>query len=103
MAVTRLRRPSGLDRLLTTVCDAIDAALGEVLPSVVREGTELTNLTFAAGVPLAVAHKLGRVPQRWWVTRDFGANANALRETARDSKYLTLVSSAACTVNLWVG
>lgn len=122
MAVVRLRRPSGLDRLLTAVCDAVDAALSEVLPSVIREGTELREsvdangkkidgIVFAAGVALAVEHKLGRAPSRWWVTRDFGASASNLRETTipgssppvtRDSKRIGLISTTACTVYLWV-
>lgn len=108
MATVRLRRPSGLDRLLTAICDAVDAALAELLPPLVREGIELrgnadAGITFAAGVTQKIPHHLGRVPQRWWVTRDFGANAHALRETNRDNKHLSLVSSAACTVYIWVG
>jgi len=108
MAVVRLQRPSGLDQLLTAICDAVDQALAKVLPPVVREGIELrgdkdAGLTFAAGTAVKVPHHLGRVPQRWWVTRDFGANANTLRETARDDKFLTLVSGVACTVYIWVG
>ena len=108
MAVTRLRRPAGLDAVLTRICDSIDEALAKLLPAFVREGTELrgvqdAGITFAAATPLAIEHKLGRTPSRWWVTRDFGAAASDLRETARDDKRLTLVSSTACTVYLWVG
>ena len=108
MATTRLRRPAGLTEALTRICDAIDEALAALLPTVIASGTELrgtggVGITFAAGTPLQIAHKLGRVPQRWWVTRDFGANASSLRETARTDKFITLVSGAACTVYLWVG
>jgi hypothetical protein len=108
MAITRLRRPSGLTEILTQICNAIDEALAKLLPSLVREGAELrgeadAGITFAAGVSRQVAHKLGRVPTRWWVVRDFGASAHDLLETGRDDKFLTLVSSTACTVYLWVG
>lgn len=108
MATTRLRRPAGLTEILTQICNAIDEALAKILPSIVREGTELrgnadAGITFTGGAQQAVAHKLGRVPQRWWVTRDFGANANTLREVSRDDKFITLVSAGTCTVYLWVG
>jgi hypothetical protein len=108
MANVRLRRPAGLDRQTTSIANAVDTALSQVVPAPLRSGTELrgekdAGLTFAAGTPVAIAHKLGRTPSRWWVTRDFGAAAHALRETARDDKFLTLVSSSSCTVYLWVG
>lgn len=64
-------------------------------------GRPLDGIEFTAGVQRRVPHKRPQVPRGWWVVRDFGLNANQLREVSRDGTALTLVSAVDCQVYLW--
>ncbi|HEU5276835.1 MAG TPA: hypothetical protein VFU97_24475 [Xanthobacteraceae bacterium] len=65
-------------------------------------GRLTVGISFQAGVPKRIGHRLDHPYRGFWVVRDFGSAAQALRETASDDRTVTLVSATDCKVFLWV-
>lgn len=78
--------------------DNVANVLEPVLNAAILDGklVENVNLNTAA----SVQHKLGRVP-RGWIVVDRNANAQVW-STAKDKNFLTLSSSGAVVVTIWV-
>lgn len=87
------------DRELQLIQDNIEKAIGEVINMALLNGRLVTAVDLASG-NTSVEHKLDRVPQGYIVTDK--NNAATIYTTSKDSKYLVLNSSAACTVSFWI-
>lgn len=72
------------------------------VPTHVRNGVMLRDLSIPASGTLVVNHKLGRALSGWQLQRPRGAGS--VHETSSNNKTLTLAESAgvALTFNLWV-
>jgi len=67
---------------------------------VISSGVLLTSISVGVS-PLKIEHKLGRVPQGFYVV-DKNSNSNVWRSSASDNRYITLSASAPSTISLWV-
>lgn len=63
-------------------------------------GVSLKDVEFDEGT-VRVAHKLGKKPQGWWVTRSRGS-LPAFYEESSDATHITFLSEAEGTFDLWV-
>lgn len=92
-------------RVLRHVHDRIWTNFRFLKSQLILEGVRITGVPTTAGVPIALAHKLGRVPVGYWVTRSVGATAirvTELASTPPTTTTITLTPSAAGTVDLYV-
>lgn len=76
------------------------AALNPIVANPILSGHALNNIILANGVT-TVNHSLGRNMQGWIITDRNGA-ATIFRSQPFNSLTLTLTSSAAITLSLWV-
>jgi hypothetical protein len=91
----------------TSLARLLNAALGDLKQFLdrLRSNTSLDNIRLS-GVVLAslttttINHKLGRIPQEWWITRITGPST--IYEAGRTATTITLYSSGAVTVDLRV-
>lgn len=74
--------------------------LDPVLANILLNGRAIEGVALINGNTV-INHKLSRVQQGWLVT-DIDAVASIYRSATFNDKTLTLHSSAACNVNLWV-
>jgi len=74
--------------------------LNPVLANPILQGLQLTNVKLVSGTNV-INHLLGQTQQGWFLT-DINGAATVYRSAAFNNLTLTLTSSAACTVNLWV-
>lgn len=65
----------------------------------ILDGIPLSNIAVAT-TPTIISHKLGRTPLGYIITSKNGPGD--IWDTARDSKTITLTSSAAVTCAIWV-
>ncbi|MBW2560705.1 MAG: hypothetical protein JRE40_07615 [Deltaproteobacteria bacterium] len=66
------------------------------------DGILIEDVAFAGAVTVDINHKLGRQP-RGWILTDFTALAGTgVVRSAWDDKTISLDSSAACDLSLWV-
>lgn len=84
---------------LNRIQDYIVKTLTPLLNSAIGNGVLLRDLQLAIGTN-EVAHKLGRVPQGWIVV-DKNLNED-ICSTAKTRNLLTLETSGAVTVSLWI-
>lgn len=75
------------------------ASLDPVLANLLINGQLLSNIALANGTT-AVDHKLGRMPNGWFLVSPQGAAT--VYQTAVNNLTLTLSSNAAITTALWV-
>ena len=67
------------------------------------DGVLIEDIIFSGAVTVNVTHKLGRKPRGWILTDLTGGLVDVARNTgAFDDKFLSLASSAACTISIWV-
>ncbi len=85
-----------LDRMQTTWKSQIDPLLAVPMLA----GIQLSNLVLKSGINV-INTKLQRTQQGWMIT-DITAPAEIYRSQPFNSTTLTLTSSAATTINLWV-
>lgn len=76
------------------------AVLNPVLALKILQGRQVNNLSLANGVTV-FNHGLQRVPVGWYIT-DVDGGAVIYRSAPFNSSTLTLTSSAAVTVSLWI-
>lgn len=76
------------------------ASLNPIVANPILSGNTLTNIALSDGAT-TISHGLGRNMQGWFITDIQGA-ATIYRSEPFNSSTLTLTSSAAVTVNLWV-
>jgi hypothetical protein len=74
--------------------------LNPVLAIPLLHGTQLTEISLINGVTV-INHRLQRTQQGWLIT-DISAAATIYRSQPFNSTSLTLTSSAAVTISLWV-
>jgi len=96
----RLPRPLTGDPTLDKALAALQAAVEPYLGKAFLLSTALPRVSLTTSAT-PIAHKLQREPVGWLVTRTTGAGAT-VHETARDTRTLSLVASAACIVDLEV-
>ena len=67
------------------------------------DGVLIEDVEFTGAVTVVINHKLGRKARGWFPT-DFEALAGTgvIRDADWDDKTLTLTSSAACDLDLWI-
>lgn len=90
---------TGLLRHLGRWRDLLTNALR--LPAVADRGVLLEGVSLTT-TATPINHKLGAAPAGWLVLRYRGASAASVVETASDTRTLTLLASAAVSVDLWV-
>jgi hypothetical protein len=78
----------------------LKSTLDPLLSNLLTQGILLTNVDLASGAT-TINHLLGRKMVGYVVT-DLDADASIYRSQPLNDKTLTLTSSAACTVSLWV-
>lgn len=88
------------DRILSMIQTRWAAILNPVLSIPMLSGNQLTGVALASGSNV-INHLLDRNPQGWVLT-DNQANAVVYRSAPFNNKTLTLTSSAATTVSIWV-
>lgn len=76
-------------------------ALALALPAVSARGVYLEAVEVGTSAT-QINHKLPSAPRGWLLLRVQGTAAASVVETASDARTLTLVASAAVTVDLWV-
>lgn len=88
-----------VDRTFQNVKETVD----QLLSAPLLRGKQLTDLPLNSGTTL-VTHQLGRVPQGYIITGQSGpANISRSAQAARTpEQQISLQSSAAVTVDLWV-
>lgn len=74
--------------------------LNPLIAQPISSGNPLNGISLAASANV-INHKLGRVPQGWFVT-DVNTSTIIYRSGPMNDKTITLTSSNAATVNLWV-
>lgn len=103
MALPRLARSTTGNRELDTAINLLAAAVEPYLGKLFLQATALSGVSLAAGTN-TINHKLRQAPQGWLVTRLRASAAVTIYEptTGSDERFLVLVASAACTVDLEV-
>lgn len=84
----------------TTGNPDVDRALQEVWETLRRmqtgpfaDGADVISVDVPAATMVRVSHKLGRTPKAWWPA-NWRSPAPTCYETARDSRFITLVGGA---------
>jgi hypothetical protein len=89
---------------LQKVQDSVAAAFQTLGVNFVVNGELVKGITLQSGVDNKVEHKLGRVPNGFFIA-DKNANADVWQSTTVNNikdRLLLLRSSATVTINLWV-
>lgn len=92
------------DKAVERALKRIETSLNEVTDIEIIDGVRLTSVQLSTGSATALAHKLGRAPLGWIVTRIRGnANVWDTQDTNKSpDKSLILNSSADVIVDLWI-
>lgn len=88
------------DRTVNQLQQNIKQAVEPLLTNPVNNGVLLTNISLSSGTN-TIQHGLGRTMQGWMVA-DVTSAATIYRSAQFSSTTLTLTSSAATTVNLYI-
>lgn len=96
-----------LVRLFNLLQANIEKALTPVMRTPILDGVLLENVNLVSGAVNKVEHKLGRKVRGYLIVSNSTPASiyDYLNNTAYDSQrdvYLSLSTSASCTVNLWV-
>lgn len=75
--------------------------LNPVIANAIVQGNAVTGVMLAANTPKDIPTGLNRTQQGWFLT-DINANAIVWRSGGFNSNTLTLMASAACTVDVWM-
>jgi hypothetical protein len=86
------------DEIINRIQDNIATSVNQVVTNPINQG-QLIQASLAGGSN-AVPHKLGRVPQGYFIGSQ--SNASTIHETSRDSTFLNLTASSAVSVSLWI-
>ena len=89
-----------LTRQLNEVVGAVKDFVRPLEGNSSLDNVHLKDVVLASLANTVVPHKLGRVPQEWWITRQNGPSG--IYEVARSATTLTLYSSGTVTVDLRV-
>lgn len=89
------------DALLNRIQDRLKSVINAIVGKPLIDGLLLEDVALAAIATNQVPHKLGRLPRGWIVVKR-SSGAVIYDNVAADDKFLTLNSSAAATVTLWV-
>ncbi len=95
----QLRKINTGDFALKTLQENVERAISEVIRSPLLDGFLLEDVALVSGSN-QVSHKLGRSARGYFVVSK--SNASTIYDTAKDDKFVTLVTSGAVTVSLWV-
>ena len=88
------------DRVFQQMQNQWGAILNKLLTLPLTDGVAVPGVVVASGAN-AINHKLGRKPQGWFTT-DTNAAVTLYRSQPFDPLTLTLTSSGAATISLWV-
>jgi hypothetical protein len=67
------------------------------------DGVLIEDIVFSGAVTVNIAHTLDRNPRGWIITDLTGGLVDVARNVGDwDDKFLSLASSAACTISVWV-
>lgn len=77
------------------------ATINPILAIPMLNGNQISTVTLLTGVPKAINHLLGRMPQGWMLT-DNTANAVVWRTQEFNQFSVVLESSADTTVSFWI-
>lgn len=98
--VQPFRRIRTTDRDLSKVQDAVAGPLRDVVTNKIINGTLVTDVALASATTTILNHKLGKTPQGYIVVKK--SAAATIYDTEFTATTMTLHSSAAVTVSLWV-
>lgn len=93
--------PAQLARHLLELQQATSDATAGTRSLPMLGGNWIRGVAFSAGVPLAIAHGLGR-PSQGWIPTDVTAASTFFRSAPVDPRTLTLTASASCIADLYV-
>lgn len=94
----KLQSPDGL---LNRIQDRLKSVINAIARKPIVDGILLEGVTLANSATNRVPHNLGRLPRGWIVVKRT-SGAVIYDNVAADDKFLTLNSSAAAVVSLWV-
>lgn len=84
---------------LQLIQDNIEKAISSAITAPILNGRLITSVNLVAG-STKIEHKLARVPQGY-IQVDIN-NVSSIYTVSKDALFLTLSSSAAVTVSLWI-
>lgn len=98
-----LRKLKFADREVTALQDNVALILNQVTKKIVIDGVQLKAVLIPAGEEIRVNHKLGRIPEGYFVSGAITPLAPLPYSSARDANTITLgCASFDVTLDLWI-
>lgn len=67
----------------------------------ILNGIQIDDIVMTANTPITINHKLGRLPQGWFVV-DNSANAGIWRTQVFNTSTISLEATANTTISIWI-
>lgn len=102
MDIKAFRRPGQLSPETQTLATSIDEYLIQITPNPFIRGQLVSRINLTT-TPVRIPHKLNAVPKGWIVTRiDADQTVYEASTAPFDSRFIHLVASGDCTIDLWI-
>ncbi len=103
MDIKAYRRPEQMSPEGQAITQALAEYLQQITPNPFIRGQLIQRLDLST-TPTRVAHKLNTIPKGWIITRIDADQTvyEASTTTPFDSRFIQLVASGDCTVDIWV-